>query len=48
MSTIYHLSLGNFQSVNKNIRFYFAKLKNMPKFANSFVNNKYDFYKFTY
>ena len=35
-------------SVNKNIHFNFAKLKNIHSFANTFVNDKYNFYNFTY
>ncbi len=40
--------MENCPSVNKNIHFNFAKLKNIHSFANAFVNDKYNFYNFTY
>lgn len=40
--------MENLYSVDKNISFYFAKLENIHRFANTFVANKYNFYKFTY
>ena len=36
------------ENVNGNIHFNFAKLKNIHSFANAFVNDKYNFYNFTY
>lgn len=40
--------MENFYFVDKNISFYFAITKNIHRFANASVNNKYDFYTFTY
>lgn len=40
--------MENLYSVNKNLIIYFDITKNIHSFANEFVNDKYDFYTFTY